>query len=221
MAERFGGVKTMLDYTPEKHSYVPAPPTVTPRPLDCGRGVSSIHVFPRPLPQPRGHPHRLLPDQRRHRAGAERDQMGLARRASISTAGRPTPRRTSLQTIHRCDPQTEPMNLSTSTRPSPTSPPTVGPSIAGNPASHKARSLAGITAACAQSSTDQPNALRPQSTPHRHPRSHRHLDPSGSRLRLLIPWPQCGRGTDPKGTTPWTPMPPTSFHACFGWAFSA
>jgi hypothetical protein len=36
------GVKTMLDYTPEKHSYVPAPPT-----------VSSIHVFPRPLPQPR------------------------------------------------------------------------------------------------------------------------------------------------------------------------
>ena len=52
MAERFGGVKSMLDHMPEQRSYVP-PPTVTPRPQSSGQGVSSIHVFPRPLPQPR------------------------------------------------------------------------------------------------------------------------------------------------------------------------
>ena len=41
MAERFGGVKSMFDYTPDQQAYVP-PPT-----------VRSIRVFPRPLPQPR------------------------------------------------------------------------------------------------------------------------------------------------------------------------
>ena len=41
MAERFGGVKSMFDYTPDQQAYVP-PPT-----------VCNVRILPRPLPQPR------------------------------------------------------------------------------------------------------------------------------------------------------------------------
>ena len=110
---------------------------------------------------------------------------GAGASASTSTAGPPARHPTPSKTIRRCDPQTEPKNHSTSTKPSPTSPPAAGPSTAGNPASRRRTRLAGDTAACSQSSTDQPDALRPHPPPDRHAGSHRPSRPKWISLSTI------------------------------------
>ena len=165
------GVKSMFDYTPDQHSLRPDPPT-----------VSSVRILPRPLPQPHYTRIDFFQINVGIALGLHEIKWGWRVSKYIDgwTAGTAPHTVEDDPPMRSADGTEEPFDIDKALDP-PRRPRLDRPPLAIRPLARRTR-LAGITAACAQSSTDQPDALRPDPPSDRHAGSHHHLDPGGSRL---------------------------------------